>query len=297
MKRYICVLLMVITTFVSCSDVVDTNITEIDEKIFITSFISPENDTLTVNVSKTLSALGLEFNLENDTENLNKFLINDAIVTIADNSDNSILLPYLEDTFNYVASSENFPILPGESYRLEVLVEGNFYTANCSIPLENILEINEQFNVVESEFGGEEYQLNLNFTDIENIDNFYFIGSYLEARGEEFSGRRNLSFDTEAYQTDNLGDGTTISANTTFFPIYGFENDTQQFEDQDLVLQVMNAEAPLYELLKATYLNDINEFNPFIELSISPNNIVGEGGTGLFASYRYFEKKILLEEQ
>jgi len=289
-----CYFLFAFTILTSCSDVVDTQIIEIEEKIFISSFISPENDTLTVNISRTLPALGLEFDIDSSERNVENFLVDDATVTISNSSGNTIQLPYLENRLNYAESAAEFPILPNERYTLTVTADGNQYTSTCTIPSQNITGINEQISLGVNEFGSQEYRLNLSFDDVENSSNFYIIGGFLDVRGD-FPFRNNLFFDLDAFQTDNLGDGRAIVANANFFPSFDFENDTQELKDQDLVLQVINADEHLYQLLRTRYLNNLNEGDPFIELAVEPDNIAGEGGTGVFAGYRYFEKRKLLK--
>lgn len=279
----------------SCLDVVETDIIEIEEKVYISSFISPESDSLFVDVSRTLPALGLEFNLNVPNDNINQFLVRDAVVQILDTFGNAIDLPFQEDALRYANSTNTFPIVPGETYELLVLIGNKEYTASCTIPMQRVDEINEEVIIRDNGFGSNEYLLNMSFADIPNGDNFYYLGAYLDV-DNEFNDRRNVFFDLQAYQTDALGDGTTISASTNFFPAFNFENDSRILLDQELVLQVIHAEESLYQLLRNRYLNQLNEDNPFIELAVEPKNINGNGGTGLFAGYRYFEKRIPLAE-
>lgn len=285
----------ILLLLVGCYDVVETDIIEIKEKVYISGFISPESDSLTITISKTLPALGLEFELNVPDDNISQFVIEDANVRILDSSGNAITLPFQQSTLTYSESASEFSVLPGETYNLEVLIKDILYTSYCNIPPNNITAIQEQIDQRANDFGVEEYELNLSFNDILNRDNFYFIGAFLDVE-DEFSFSNNIFFDLEAYQTDVLGDGATISASADFFPAIDFEDENFPILEQDLVLQVINAEESLYQLLRTRYLNDFNQDNPFIELAIEPNNINGDGGTGLFAGYRYFEKRIPLNE-
>ena len=212
-----------------------------------------------------------------------------------------VQLPFLEDQLFYGESTQVFEIFPGETYTLNVFADGATYTAQCTVPENTIEEIKERILVTPNDFGFNEYDLELSFTDIEQQDNFYYVGAFIEVQEEDdtlFNNFRPIPFEQAAFQTDNLRDGLEIGASAQFFPALNFdENGETFFLEQDLVLQVMNAERPLYQLLRANYLNEINEGDPFIELSVEPNVIEGKGGTGLFASYRYFEKRIALEEQ
>jgi len=294
-RKFFYVMLLTITIF-GCDDVVETNIIAIEEEVYVLSFISPEIDTLAVNVSRTLPALGLELSLDSPQTDIERFIIANAEVTIENSEGNAIRLPFLEDQLLYAESTENFDIAPGETYTLTVIIDDENYTSQCTVPFSNILGIQEEIRIQEDEFNFEEYTLDLSFADIPNTDNFYFIGGFLDPEGQdEFQFQNNLFFDLEAFKTDNIGDGGLITANVSFFPFFSFDSPEPQLADQDLVLQVINAEQPLFEILRSDYLNDINEDNPFIELGVFPNNITGRGGTGLFAAYRYFEKRIPLE--
>ncbi len=301
MKRYLLPFLLFGSWFWGCDDVVETDIIQIDEKIFILGLISPENDSISVNISRTLPSLGLELSFDNPEDDAQQFIERNATVTIESASGNSMPLPFLDEELQYAESTENFEIVPGETYTLRVLVDGESYSAQCTVPLENIASIQEQIRRVESEFQSTEYDLDVGFNDVQNTDNFYLVGALLDVENQDdifFNSTRGISFELEAFQTDNLRDGSSIVASTSFFPALFFdENNEIQFPDQDLVMQVINAEQVLFELLRADYLNDVNEDDPFIELSIFPNNITGEGGTGVFAGYRYFEKRIALEEE
>lgn len=297
MKRFALLLLLFGFCFWGCDDVVETEIIQIDEEVFILGFISPENDSITVNISKTLPGLGLELTFDNPEADAERFLVRNAIVTIESGSGSSIQLPFMEEQLLYAESTENFEIRPGETYSLTVGIEGKTYTSQCTVPANNIDDIQEVIRIDEDEFGFVDYVLDLSFEDIPNTNNFYFIGGFLDEQDDEFQFQNNLFFDLEAFKTDNIGDGEIITASTSFFPSFSFESEEPVFLEQDLVIQVMNAEQILFDLLRADYLNEINDGDPFIELSVLPNNINGEGGTGVFAGYRYLEKRIPLEEQ
>ncbi|NQZ44414.1 MAG: DUF4249 family protein [Flavobacteriaceae bacterium] len=298
MKKPLLILMLSALIF-SCDDVVDTEIVSIEQTIYISSFISPEIDSLRVNISRTLPALGLEINTVDPEQDLERFLIKDAEVRISNSAGASVQLPYNAAQFQYAESTNQLPIVPGETYLLIVEAEGRTYTANYTVPLDNIAAIDQQIRVSTDEFGFSTYDLDIGFIDIPDEDNFYVVGAFLDVPSEENLGFvRTIGFELEAFQTDNLRDGREIGANTEFFPDVIF-NDAYEPEivEQDLVMQVMLAERPLFNLLRANYLNDTNEGDPFLELSVEPNTIRGEGGTGIFAAYRYFEKRLALQEE
>lgn len=254
-----------------------------------------------MNISRTLPALGLELSLDDPQPDIERFIVRDAEVTIENSTGNNIRLPFLEDELLYAESTETFEVLPGETYTLNVSANEQNYSATCTVPLHNIDGITEQIREDTDEFGFNEFGLDMGFMDIEGEDNFYFVGAFLEVTAEDESISnpiRNIFFELEAFQTDNLRDGLEIGASTNFFPsLYFDENNEVLFLEQDLVLQVITAEQSLFQLLRASYLNETNDGNPFIELGIEPNTINGNGATGVFAGYRYFEKRVIFTEE
>ncbi|UOY05798.1 DUF4249 domain-containing protein [Muricauda sp. SCSIO 64092] len=300
MKKHL-ILLFALSILFGCEDVVDSGVVEIDQTIHIAGFISPENDTLSVNISRALPALGLELSFDDPRPDMERFIVRDAEVTIENSTGSNIRLPFLEDELLYAESAETFEVLPGETYTLKVSANGQNYSATCIVPLHNIDGISEQIREDTNEFGFNEFDLDMSFMDIEGEDNFYFVGAFLEVTADDESISntiRNIFFDLEAFQTDNLRDGLEIGASTYFFPALSFdENNEVLFLEQDLVLQVITAEQSLFQLLRAGYLNETNDGNPFIELGVEPNTINGNGATGVFAGYRYFEKRVVITEE
>ncbi|CAZ94643.1 Hypothetical protein ZOBELLIA_572 [Zobellia galactanivorans] len=99
-----------------------------------------------------------------------------------------------------------------------------------------------------------------------------------------------MDFELNSFLTDAIGDGETVSRYATFS--YGFPDEAVSVK---ITLQVTNVEEILYSNLRASFLNDFNDGNPFVEYSIAPNNIEGDGGIGVFAGYQLTEKVIEYE--
>lgn len=290
--RYLFFALCISYALSSCDDLVETDIIAIEEEVYIQGFISPESDSLIVNISRTVTALNLIRSFEDATEDLARFVIRDAQVSISNLAGESVQLTFIEEKFYYGQNTNSFTIQEGEDYFLEVLVDDKIYTASCSIPLNNIDLINTRvIRQQQDDFGFYSYLLDLGFTDISNQENYYVLEGFFQLQEEDNSFNNEIFFDLEAFKTDNIGDGNTISAALDVFPFTDFESETGELEEQDLVIQLINAEEQLFQLLRARYLNSINENDPFLELAIEPNNIEGEGGVGLFAGYRYFEHR------
>ena len=77
-----CILFVLTLILCSCQDVVETDIVEIEQTIYILGLISPENDSLRVNISRTVPALAFELNLEDPEPDVERFIVRNAEVTI-----------------------------------------------------------------------------------------------------------------------------------------------------------------------------------------------------------------------
>lgn len=279
-----------------CVDTVESDdLLDVDDKTYINGYLSPSDTLVTVYVSRALPAVGTPLSSFDAQSNIDTFVIKDAVVTISDADGNSILLPYDAETFSYRVAASEFPINQGATYLLNVFAAGREYRSSCSIP-KKISEITETVSqrLIDSQFL--EIGVNIAFQDFEGEDNFYIIGGNIEeGTGQELSSYP-LLIDLERFTTDDLGDGVVLSADA-ISPL-GFspspEGEMNENENR-LVLQVANAEEPLYQSLRTSFLNDFNEGNPFLEYSIAPNNIEGEGGVGVFAGYQLTEKEVMLE--
>jgi len=100
-----------------------------------------------------------------------------------------------------------------------------------------------------------------------------------------------LSFDTDRFLTDNIEDGGTLSGQSEIYIGRDIE-----VNSNSVTLQVAQVEEILYQEMRAADLNlDASDGNPFVEYSISPNNILDEGAIGVFAGYQVSEKEIVLK--
>jgi hypothetical protein len=289
MKTIITLLFLLLILFSGCQKVVDAdNLLDTEEKVYILSYIAPTDTLLTVSVTKALPVIGTPLSVRDNEENILPFLIKDALVTISDTNGNSIQLFYSDNVLAYTANVENFSIIEGEEYFLEVIAQEKTYTASCKIP-EKIDEILEKFVNETSEYGSY-IDINIGFKDVVDQDNFYRVGATIEVFYEGDSYQNNLYFETGGFLTDAIKDGATLNDKTSIYT-----GSPEEGTSRILTLQVANLEEIVYQNLRASYLNNQNDGNPFVEYSIAPNNIVGNNGVGVFGGYQLTEKIIELK--
>ena len=285
MKTLTTILFLLLIVFSGCQKVVDADkLLDAEEKVYILSYISPTDTLLTVSVSKALPAIGTALSFD-DTENYSSFIIEDAIVSITDVEGNSVQLLYSSENSMYSTNAENLKITEGSQYFLEVITQENTYTSSCRIP-EKVATILENLAGGQDDYGVYT-DVDISFEDIVGTANFYIVGAKYEETFEEETYQGSLYFETGGFLTDAIGDGVILNDKTSAYT--GF---LEEGTSVKLTLQVANVEEVIYQNLRASYLNDDSDGNPFIEYSIAPDNIDGENGVGVFGGYQLTEKII-----
>ncbi|MEO9510659.1 MAG: DUF4249 family protein [Flavobacteriaceae bacterium] len=282
--------LLVAVLFISCQETVDADkLLDTEEKVSITSYISPIDTILRVQVSKVLPAIGTVFSNNDDIANRALFLIEDAIVSITDEDGNTADFSYLEEEAIYTSNATNLTILEGKQYFLSVLVNGQEFNATCTIP-KKAPEILEIVRIFENEFGEAVAEIDLTFEDISGERNFYILGGF---RMDTFDGESlqiPLFFESDGLLTDTAEDGITLGETTQVFL------NQEDTGPKEVTLQIAHVNEILYQNIQTSTLNNNNDGNPFAEFSIAPNNIQGEDIIGVFAGYQISEKIIIIEQ-
>lgn len=287
---YISVLLAA-ALLVACEKTVDADkLLDTEEKVSITSYISPLDTVLRVKVSKALPAIGTVLSSNDEEANLELFLIKDAVVSISDADGNTAEFDYSEEEETYTSNAANLPILEGRQYFLNVIANGGTFSATCTIP-KQAPEIAEIIRVFDNDFGGVIAEIDITFEDITGERNFYILGGFTKETFDAESFDSPLFFESDGLLTDTVEDGITLGETTRVY--LGEQGATAP---KEVTLQVAHVDEIVYQNIQASNLNRDNDGNPFIEYSIAPNNIQGERGVGLFAGYQISEKTIVVEQ-
>jgi len=286
MKQYIkLTLIAILICLQGCETSVDkTDLLDQEELIIINGYLSPQESKLQVYVSKSKSIFGED--ISNSADDL---VIVNALVTISDEDDNEVMLSYIEESSSYEAAAADMKIIPGKKYFLAVVVNDETYKASCTIPKEKVGAIGyvvEEFN--DKDDRNKNRRIKVTFDDIKNVDNYYVIGADITIEfnvleDENTTILEAIDFDNDAFATDVNRTNTIITAEGFFST---FSNSPP---DQSVFINVTNTEKILFDALKATYLNDFNNSNPFVEPVILPSNISGKNGFGVFAGYQSYK--------
>lgn len=297
MKKYTeSVFIMMLLVFTGCQKVVDANnLLDTAEKVSIIGFLSPSDTVLRINVTRALPLIGTPLPTDDIKALDSKFLIEDAVVVLSDEVGNRAILGYSKDDRSYLGDPTTLPIITGNIYYLTVSVEGKEFSASCKIP-NKVTEINHQVIYRNDEFGNRLAEISLGFTDLKDEDNFYMLGgsynsTYSFENEEPQTIEGLLFFDVDRFLTDNSNDGGTLGGKTEIYIGQGTE-----VISNSVVLQVAHVEEILFQQMRALDLNtEAADGNPFVEYSISPNNILDKGAVGIFAGYQVKEKEVVLE--
>lgn len=284
-------ILFIAVLFMACQTTVDAdNLLDTEEKVSITSYISPIDTILRVSVSRALPTIGTVLSNNDPEANQNLFLIKDATVSITDEDGNIANFSYLEEEATYISNAINLPIVEGKQYFLNVIVNEQEFNATCTIP-KQAPEILETVRLFNTEFGDVIAEIDVTFLDIIGERNFYILGGFTTETFEEDTFKRPLFFDSDGLLTDTTEDGIILGETTTIFL-----NRQEEEQPREVTLQIAHLDEIIYQNILTANNNRNSDENPFAEFGIAPNNIQGEEGVGVFAGYQVSEKVIVIEQ-
>jgi hypothetical protein len=259
--------ILIIELFFSCTSEEVVNLNDMYQcKPVVYSVISPQNDTIRVFVSRTY-AFGEEFDES-------KLAIDNALVTISTN-DKTIQLPFSLSSGQYEIATNNFPIIEGQIYHLEVVLPtGEKATAETTIPIGNF----QIDSVVTAKTGP--------FRDYDFPDYYYYrfstsVFCKICNSGNEVILNNNLIFGM-SIDYEIIGDKLCIKY---YKNQYAFHN---EFKDDSTrhYLYITDESLQNYEnnaQFVYSFQHPDNEFDVFKGVYPEFTNI--ENGYGVFSSY------------
>ena len=272
-------------------DAENVKLKEIDPKLVIGCFISPQDTMIVATVMRSNPIFGKNHNSNQSI----KSIVNAQV--IISNGTQTITLPYNSIKDNYEIAATLFPITSGATYQLEVTTpENGKVSAECTVPPVNVDSINVTFDTL-----GASKELILKWKDIPNQSNYYkvFVQEILVITSEFFG---TLHHDTtygvlwtdKSLMNDVDQDGNIITTKyQIFFDHYGGGGGnggpTTKSKTIGFNLYLMNISDEYYKYEQS--LNRYGYDNPFSEPSPIYSNVKG-GGLGIFAGYQKLEVKI-----
>ncbi|MEH6536776.1 MAG: DUF4249 domain-containing protein [Psychroserpens sp.] len=149
--------------FISCTDVIDVDVPEAVSRLVIEASIDWEKGTIGNNQTVKLSTSTPFFDQEFDPAL-------GASVIITNDNDGSQFMFVDQNNGSYTTS--NFIPQMGQSYTLEVVYEGETYTATET--LTSVVDIEEVYQSTDKGIS-DVLEINLDFQDPANEENYYFL--------------------------------------------------------------------------------------------------------------------------
>lgn len=280
MKRFFCALLPLAAVLLGAceKEVTGIQLPESNSKLVVTSFISPQDTLVRVDVARSRPALGTRTDLTP--------FVQDALVTLSD-GDRTINLPYKGLTA-YAVDSQSFPVVAGRTYTLRVSVPGGeSVEATCTVPEALSLPVLALDSISQAERVWKQYVVRLNWADPAGADNYYRVAAEVT---REFTlkpgetpprGPRDypVSWEGDELIEDKEQDGTALfSPKGTF--IAALSTDTAKVS---LHAHVLHTDRNYFQYHRSIYAAARTDGNPFAEPVLVYSNITG--GLGVFAAY------------
>lgn len=263
--------------FYGCAEAVDLAVPDSDPLVLIYGFIAPEVPKIRVSVSETRSLFRPGLSPEDKEDPIAEFSIPDADVRISDSRNTNLSLLYNTISKHYEGDTSDLNIQAGENYFLRVVVDGQVYTATCTIPVQKISEINTRLGYDFQEDNLSSPFLRIEFLDIPNASNYYIVGAEYRSPEDLVTEPPNkIFFGAKRFLSDGSGDGFLIRTQ-------GIANNIDN--GIDATIQLAHVEESMFTTLFASFNNPTVD-NPFSSPIISPSNIKEKGGFGVFAGYR-----------
>jgi hypothetical protein len=264
-------------TFLSAckTDVENVNYPGFQQKLVITSFISPSDSMSYFNIASNLKVYG-ELNSEEAIGDLSGFISDDV---------NEVAL----DTFKtgFKINRERMQIQFGKTYALRISGGRGFSaTANCTVPDKMNFSLRaDTFSIKENyEWSIEERRIDVKLTlqDIPGVKNYYrIIGKGIlystdTLTNKHYKSSEYIQFDNDLF-TDEGMEGKEITRKTNYGINYFYNHDSAFF-----VVYIYNTDKSYY-LFHKSMKDYNNSTNPFSEPTPVFNNITG--GLGIFSAY------------
>ena len=265
--RWVLILMITGSLIISCEDVINVNLKDATPRLVIDGRITNLSDTVKIMLNKstdyfTPSQIGA---------------VTNGIVKITDSHGISNTL---SNNLNGTYLISNIHANPGDSFTLDVLVDGINYTAAASMPV----EVRIDTLIIDERPGRpKENQLNIYFRDPFGIANYYQV--------KVFKNDSLLNSNNEfALFSDKYYDGKSI-----FITIGARRLNIQNFEPNDRIkVQLINIDKMLYEYLQI--LHDITDAGILSASTPSnPPNNISNGALGYFAAVSVSEKTIIVK--
>ncbi|MCF8299222.1 MAG: DUF4249 domain-containing protein [Saprospiraceae bacterium] len=267
-KKYIPILTLIILVLTSCEKTVtNVDLPEIEPKLVVQSFISPQDKEIKVYVSESKPVFG-----ESNNNSYEFPPISNASVIISDGT-NTKTLVFNSSKGYYFISATNFAIVAGGTYTLNVSTPNGMKSdASCTVPTNHPTTF--EITSIEYDVNNQKGQnvVKTRFKDIAGEDNYYRIFAYnkfANAPGDTIYEQLYSEYGEELFSDNNQGEWISHQ-----FYFYEGKVNKLQFD-------ILNVDEHYYKYHKSVFNSDFE--SPFSEAVLVYSNI--NNGLGVFCAY------------
>lgn len=273
MKRATLYILLCFNLFLSCTKEAKIKLPPAEDKLVVTSFISPGDTSILVTVRNSMPKFNWVGIWGPQFSNLT-----DATVYISDGT-TQIQVPFDSIYGMYLASTKNLPIIRGKTYHLDVSTpDGKKVSAETSVP-ERILQLS-QFDAEVSGSDTDHIQINGLITIDDLPGTTYITGSFDIISSWDSIAPQYPMFSQTSYfsATDEFQSHSDYAQNWQS-EMYG----AGYYHYIGLGVTLLNSDKNFYLYHKTIRLAPGSQDNPFADPVMVYTNI--NGGFGCFGSY------------
>ena len=306
MKNHHLFILLFVLLLSACeslvTDVSPDKLPDIESKLVVQSFISPQNNRITVVVTESIPLFG--------ESSVNMNIIKNASVKISDGT-KEVSMTYDSTGSSYSIDRSRMTISAGKTYQLLVSDGTRSVKSSCTVPIGNVVIKTHDIDTV---FSSNSYHpdtaitVKMTWEDIKGATNFYRARAFLEleytilegTNPENYKERRvrnrfNVDWDRDAvrndFQNDVDRDGEIFNSPIGRFNlpapfVYSLPDGTlhtlyPRSRIISLTFQVDHTDEDYFKYHRSLQLR--NTDNPFSEPALIYSNITG--GLGCYAAY------------
>lgn len=258
-------------TLTSCERNADVDLPDVDSKLALSCFISPQDTIIRAYVTRSIPVFEL------GSSNAQHQAVTNATVTLYD-ANGSVQLTFNPTLGLYETPATSFPIVAGQSYRITVALSGYpTLEASTSVPLSVPADFSATADLIIDSVSFPGFPLiqadiDHQFTDLSGDDNYYLINAVLNVN-DTFNGITQNYELARSIVSDNNSDGELIrgSLRTSI---------NAQGSLSSLTLWLTSGTYDYYEFHR-TILSGSNGGDPFSEPTLVYSNVTN--GFGIFA--------------
>jgi len=262
MKTYFRIMLCALTMgLTSCEDVIDVELQKAPERLTVEASIDWEKGSSGSDQLIKLSKSSAYFDTSTNTS------VSGASVMIRNNTNNAEFI--FVDQNNGTYTTTGFVPILGQSYTLEIIYDGEVYTATeTMVPVTDIIEVTQS---TENGFNEDDIEINLVFQDPAEEENYYLFKfqeegdllPFLEDGDDEFINGNEIDWWYEKEEDDDTDEiEALVPGDVVFIDFYAI---SESYHNYIRILIEQNEGAGLFSAtpvaLKGNCLNTTNVEN------------------------------------